>query len=928
MANDIVIGGLQLEFTDKGSKEVAQDLTALAEALEAVKSASKGGSLTSKTKQLNALISSVENIKTEAVDRLNNLAQSLVAIGAVSPSTNLAKLFDKLGSSIDGVDTSKIEDIKNSVSGSAFSDTETPAVDYSEIKEEISSFADGITEKMAQGRESAEAFADSVNDVKAATSGLEAKPVKDLSDTFTETKNKASATSEQVIMAKESVSAFNREEQATGHTSGIEKVKGAFLALIAPIENGAQRVLAFEKRIKSIASSAISSGIGQLATKFKNLGSALFGAHSFAGKLLKSFVRIAFYRSIRFSLSSMVKGFKEGATNLYAWSDAFDKARTFANSMDKIATSILYVKNSLGAMIAPIVNALAPALDFLADKFVGVLNIINEFISALTGASTYTVARKIGTQFQEIADGAGAASKAIHSFTIGIDELNIIEDTGRDGGGYGGLGNVAEDWFEKKAVSSDMQNFADTVRRVAEDVHGYFEWLFSDDAPRDMQATLEDLGSYLPTWEEGWEYWAGRASEAWDGITWALNGYYNDLKKYTKWVKDNDPFHLTGAHFLSDFFEDPLETLKEFNDGIWDLRMEISKIEVWVFKKIGEALLEIYDIATWLPRQFKKIFEKVLPIDDAFASILRNAKKLIAAAKDLAKGDVQGAWETIMSSDADKVVHKKNDAVDGFVNFIAAGIIGSTGSLAFTIGAALDRAQKQADPVVKQAGNRAGNTLATSIQTGINGKDGVLRQTTQNLAYNAISQFSSAHNIEQFKIGGQNLVAGIIQGLDSKKGQLYTSIQKVVDETYQALNKRGQMHSPSRLFAVGGKNFVLGLNKGVEDNMETTKKVIEDWYSVFEDVKPNVDMSAITLPDVGAIATSVSGSINASTNVTTQAMTGELAEFFTETLMPVISEISADTKRQADKDENVVLDGRKLTDSVNKRNRTSGYSFT
>ena len=914
MANDIVIGGLQLEFTDKGSAQVAEDLEKLATALERIKSASKGGNLTSKTKQLNALISSIEGIKSESVERLNSLAQSITAIGAVSPSTNLTKMFDKLGTSINGVDTSKIEDIKDSVSGSAFSDT-------------AGANTSGIVEQFDRGKESAEAFAEGVDDVNRATSALSDKNVKDMSKSFEDARNSAEAIAEPLKTARDSVGAFKRDVAET-NTSGLEKVKGFFVGLVAPIENGAQKILAFEKRVKSIASSAISSGIGQLATKFKDLGSKILGANSFAGKLLKSFVRIAFYRSIRFTLSSIVKGFKEGATNLYAWSDAFDKTRTFANSMDRIATAILYVKNSLGAMIAPIINALAPALDFLADKFVGVLNIINEFISALTGAKTYTVARKIGTQFQDIADGAGAASKAIHSFTIGIDELNIIEDTGRDGGGYGGLGNIAEDWFEKKKVSSDMQNFADTVKRVAQDVHGYFEWLFSDDAPKDMKETLMDLGSYLPTWEEGIGYWADKASEAWDGITWALDGYRDSLQKYASWVKDNDPFHLTGANFASDFLKDPLETLKKFNDGIWDLRMEMSKIDVWIFTKIGEKLLELYNIVTWLPREIKKIVDKTGLVDKYFANILKNAKKIIKATQDIAKGDLQGAWETLMSSDADKVVHKKNDAVDGFVNFIAAGIIGSTGSLAFTIGSAIQNAQKKADSNVKQAGNRAGNSFATGIQSGMNAKDGVLRQTSQNLAYNAISQFSSAHNIEQFKVGGQNLVAGIIQGLDSKKGQLYTALNKVATDAYEAFKKGALIKSPSRLFAEGGKFIVLGLNKGIEDNEDTTKKVVNSWLSTFSDVRPNVDFSNLALPNIGEIATSVSGSITANTNLTTQAMTSDVAEFFTETLMPVITQISDDTKRQADKDENVVLDGRKLTDSVNKRNRASGYSFT
>ena len=84
--------------------------------------------------------------------------------------------------------------------------------------------------------------------------------------------------------------------------------------------------------------------------------------------------------------------------NLYQYS--LIVGTDFARSMDKLATSSLYLKNSMAAMVSPIINSLAPALDLIVDKVVSMLNAINQLIAKLSGSDTYTAARKIPTSWQ------------------------------------------------------------------------------------------------------------------------------------------------------------------------------------------------------------------------------------------------------------------------------------------------------------------------------------------------------------------------------------------------------------------------------------------------------------------------------------------------------------------------------------------------
>lgn len=100
-------------------------------------------------------------------------------------------------------------------------------------------------------------------------------------------------------------------------------------------------------------------------------------------------------------------------------------------------------KEAMGAMAAPLINALAPAIDFVIGKVVALFNILNQLFARLTGSKTYTAAKKVAATYGGAAkDAAGTASKAakkaadeIKRYTLGFDELNILGDKNKDSSG-------------------------------------------------------------------------------------------------------------------------------------------------------------------------------------------------------------------------------------------------------------------------------------------------------------------------------------------------------------------------------------------------------------------------------------------------------------------------------------------------------------
>lgn len=193
------------------------------------------------------------------------------------------------------------------------------------------------------------------------------------------------------------------------------------------------------------------------------------------------------YRAIGVAINFVTKGLKEGLDNLYQYSRIM--GTELAPSMNSLATSALYLKNSLGAIAAPLINALAPVVDMLVEKFVALLNIIGKVIAVLTGKNTYTQAKKYATEY---AEAAGDAAKATKDFVLGIDELNVINDkaseTGTGGYDYSSM-------FEE--VEIDMEDF-DWVKQIRDAIkNGEWEEV--------GKILAEKLNKIIKDWDaEGW----------------------------------------------------------------------------------------------------------------------------------------------------------------------------------------------------------------------------------------------------------------------------------------------------------------------------------------------------------------------------------------------------------------------------------------
>lgn len=207
------------------------------------------------------------------------------------------------------------------------------------------------------------------------------------------------------------------------------------------------------KGMATLGTSVAGTASKMMFFPFNKIGSGLKTITKGVDKLASKFKTVVMYRMLRGLWKVINSGFQEGIANVYQWSKALgDSIRvgqgfnSFSQNMDNLATSALYLKNAFGAMVTPLINAVAPALDYVVDKVVDFLNVINMLFARLTNSPTWNKAIRYPIEFAEGLDEAtGRAKDLKDAITIlGIDEINPLDAVKEPSSGSGGLDDVLD----------------------------------------------------------------------------------------------------------------------------------------------------------------------------------------------------------------------------------------------------------------------------------------------------------------------------------------------------------------------------------------------------------------------------------------------------------------------------------------------------
>lgn len=412
MDNTIDSLEIELEYVGdfKGLKNLKKHLKGLAEVCEEVK------------------------INDDAIKKIRSLSKGITSISASSPGLKTVvsqlKQLSKINlSNLDGGEdkTSKVAD-KASTQASTRIDTKSTKQKveefYSKVKQGYSVFDNiknlNLFEKITGN---VSAFA---NKIKEKFSGI-LTSVKALKAGFGYIGNTISAPFKKLFSS------------LSGSEGKLAKLKSS----LSKIPSVVKKLSSAMSKLKSVMSKALGVGINK---SVKGLS-----------KLFNAFKSVAMYQGMFRMIMLIQDAFKVGVANVYQYSKAI--GGTLASSMDRISASTQQFKNSIGAAAAPLINALAPAIEYVIDKAVALMNVINQLFARLSGASTWTKAVKTQKEYAEAATGAAKATK---NWVTGLDELNIMPSSS-------GSGKATEDYgsmFEEVPIDSEFSTWIDSLKEA------------------------------------------------------------------------------------------------------------------------------------------------------------------------------------------------------------------------------------------------------------------------------------------------------------------------------------------------------------------------------------------------------------------------------------------------------------------------------
>lgn len=396
-----------------------------------------GGSYTRALKGGDSAITSFNNkvSKTtytlqEIEDQIINVENDLELLSNTRVPTEKYEILQKLFDELDGKLASLVRKQKELESKGA-SKASAP---YIELEKEIRQTGKAMTTVAAKMREME----------RAGTShllGSETEQYRELEETlyglwdaYDENISALSGMQKSLQKSTRHVERLNRVSNILKKTfSGIGNVgKKAFHALASGTKTAASKMTHFGKN--SSASGKIIDGLSKKLTGF-----------------ISMFKRMTLRRLVM----SIFNGFKEGVQNLAKYSSSFNK------SLSDMKSSLTLLKNSIATAFAPLIAAIMPIVVNLLDYVSGAINKVGQLFAALTGANTFTKAKKVQENYAESLDKTAASAKKAQDQLAQFDELNVLNHDS-DSDDDSGVPNM----FEDVPIDSGIAGWVDKIKKL------------------------------------------------------------------------------------------------------------------------------------------------------------------------------------------------------------------------------------------------------------------------------------------------------------------------------------------------------------------------------------------------------------------------------------------------------------------------------
>ena len=223
--------------------------------------------------------------------------------------------------------------------------------------------------------------------------------------------------------------------------------------------------------------------------KLKDQTAELEKAQTRAGELTKQITDASKGKDIKAAFAAASASLQSGAKNILKWGAGItglvvlarrlrtyiiEAVKSFAENdpetkanIDSLKASLAGLKASWGAAFAPVLNAVVPVLQTLISWLTAAANAVAQFFAVLSGKGTFKKAiantGKLSSNLGGAADNAKEAKKQL----MGIDTLNVMNDTNTGSGGGGGGGSAGDGLeYEEVQVSDNIKKNFELIKDI------------------------------------------------------------------------------------------------------------------------------------------------------------------------------------------------------------------------------------------------------------------------------------------------------------------------------------------------------------------------------------------------------------------------------------------------------------------------------
>jgi hypothetical protein len=467
-----------------------------------------------------------------------------------------------------------------------------------------------------------------------------------LSSKWVDLKNKMAETGKEAANVKAQMRELESSGKAYSDPTKTEEYKKLSNKLAGITDQ--QNVLNQKMRETVVNEKSIGAGakniekVGKAAKKSSGLISDM------AKRIKQTVISFAIFGAVMKVSQTISKAFTEGIQNMAKYSSEFN------GKMSEMASASATLKNSIGALTAPIISALTPAIVTLCTWLTNAINAMNRFIAAISGKSTWTKAKKQQVDYAASLDKTAGSAKKAAGALAAFDDLNVLQKND-SGSGSGGTGSGGSDLYEEvptgKELSDKIQPFIDYLKKLKVSIKNGWDETWSN---LDVSLQFDNIKSSIESIKNSFLniFSDSEVSASVDNFAMTFSRSLGSISASVVSIGATIAENLLGG--ISIYLESNSENIKNYIIDMFDIASDISVLA----SQGADAFANVFSV--FGDENGQQITANLIQIfSDAFMMVTENAAKF---GKDIIDCIVTPFVE---NQDALK------DALDGLLGVIA-----------------------------------------------------------------------------------------------------------------------------------------------------------------------------------------------------------------------------------------------------------------